>query len=383
MPMPPFTDEPSCPEQPVLAPRPVVVLTSPAYHGALDYAELEQLGLSPGAVVDFSVNSNPYGPSPAVQQALLDVPLDRYPDREALALRRALAERLEVSPAHLVIGNGTAELLWLAAFAFLRSGDRVLIIGPTFGEYARLAALVGAQVETWPAQAAADFAVSFDAVAGRLQTFRPRLVFVCNPNNPTGVLLPPETIAGWAQAQPQTLFIVDEAYLAFVPQACSALSLRMDNVLIMRSMTKDYALAGLRLGYAASANQMMIEALARVRPAWNVNALAQAAGLAALADEAYRQQTLAALAHHTRSLVAGLGRLGLSPVPSATHYFLLDVGQAAAFRLALLRQGLLVRDCASFDLPAYVRIAARRPADNDRLLSAIESLGASARPGKP
>jgi threonine-phosphate decarboxylase len=104
--------------------------------------------------------------------------------------------------------------------------------------------------------------------------------------------------------------------------------------------------------------------------------MAQAAGLAALADEAYRQQTLAALSQHTKALITGLGRLGLSPVPSATHYFLLKVEQAAAFRQALLRHGLLVRDCASFDLPSYVRIASRRPPENERLLSAIESFGA-------
>jgi len=378
MPMQPFDDTQYRPEQPALAPRPEVALTSPAYHGALDYAELEQLGLSPESIVDFSVNSNPYGPSPTVQQALLDVPVDRYPDREALALRRALADQLGVSPAHIVLGNGAAELLWLAAFACLGSGERALIIGPTFGEYARLAALMGAQVETWQAQPAANFAVSFEAVAGRLQAWQPRLVFLCNPNNPTGVVLPLDTISGWAQAQPQTLFIVDEAYLAFAPQACSALSLRADNVLVTRSMTKDYALAGLRLGYAVSTNRMMIDALARVRPAWNVNAMAQAAGLAALADEAYRQQTLAALGQHTKTLVAGLGRLDLSAVPAATHYFLLEVGQAAAFRRALLRQGLLVRDCASFGLPSYVRIATRRPPENERLLSAIASLGALA-----
>jgi histidinol-phosphate aminotransferase len=187
--------------------------------------------------------------------------------------------------------------------------------------------------------------------------------------------LPPDTIAGWAQAQPQTLFIVDEAYLAFTSQACSALQVEAENILVMRSMTKDYALAGLRLGYAASTNRTMIDALAQVRPAWNVNALAQAAGLAALSDEAYRQQTLADLRRHTKALVAGLGELGLPPVPSTTHYFLLEVEQAATFRRALLQQGLLVRDCASFDLPAYVRIATRRPPENERLLSAIERLG--------
>jgi len=137
---------------PNLAPRSEVAATPPAHHGAVDFAELEKLGLDPGKVVDFSVNSNPYGPSPLVRQALAEVPLERYPDRESLALRRALAEFLDIAPAQILVGNGTAELLWLVSFAFLRRGDRVLVIGPTFGEYSRTAALMGAVAENWLAQ---------------------------------------------------------------------------------------------------------------------------------------------------------------------------------------------------------------------------------------
>jgi histidinol-phosphate/aromatic aminotransferase/cobyric acid decarboxylase-like protein len=138
-------------------------------------------------------------------------------------------------------------------------------------------------------------------------------------------------------------------------------------------MTKDYALAGLRLGYAVG-HVLIIAALSRVRPAWNVNALAQAAGLAALGDEVHRQQSLQALAQAREELVTGLAKLGLPPLPSATHFFLVRVGDGAAFRQALLRQGILVRDCASFGLPAYVRIATRRPEENARLLEAIRTV---------
>jgi L-threonine-O-3-phosphate decarboxylase len=346
---------------------------SPVHHGALDYAELERLGLDPEGVLDFSVNSNPYGPSPAVREAVARVPLDRYPDREALALRRALAERLDVAPARIVAGNGTAELIWLVAFAFLQPRDRVLVVGPTFGEYGRTAALMGAQVEMSIAHLEWEFAVNSEEVEQRLRVTKPRLVFVCNPNNPTGTVLPPEVMAAWAYAHPGTLFVIDEAYLAFAPGLHSVLNAGADNILVLRSMTKDYALAGLRLGYAVG-HVPIIAALSRVRPAWNVNALAQAAGLAALGDGEHRQRSLQALAQAREELVTGLAELGLPPLPSATHFFLVCVEDGAAFRQTLLRQGILVRDCASFGLPAYVRIATRRPEENARLLEAIRTI---------
>jgi L-threonine-O-3-phosphate decarboxylase len=346
---------------------------SPVPHGAPDYAELERLGLDPEAILDFSVNSNPYGPSPAVREAVARVPLDRYPDREALALRRALAERLDVPPARIVAGNGTAELIWLVALAFLQPKDRVLVAGPTFGEYHRAAALMEAQVQTWIAGPEQEFVADPEEVEQRLQETRPRMVFVCNPNNPTGTVLLPEVMAAWAYAHPGTLFVIDEAYLAFAPGLQSVLNVGADNMLALRSMTKDYALAGLRLGYAVG-HVPIIAALSRVRPPWNVNALAQAAGLAALGDEAHRQHSLRALAQSKEKLVAGLAELDLPPLPSATHFFLVHVGDGATFRRTLLRQGILVRDCASFGLPHYVRIATRRPEENARLLEAIRTM---------
>lgn len=357
-----------------LSPRPQILKTSPAYHGALDYAELEQLGLNPDEILDFSVNSNPFGPSPRVRQATATTPLDRYPDRESLALRRALADRSGISPEQIVVGNGAAELLWLVSFTFLRPRDRALVVGPTFGEYSRTAALMGAQVHVWNAQPETDFVVRPEAVARRLARLTPRLVFLCNPNNPTGRLLPVDVIAGWARACPCTLFVVDEAYLSFSPHAESVLSIAGDNLLALRSMTKDYALAGLRLGYAASTNRSLVNALARARPAWNVNALAQAAGLAALADDDYLRRCLVDLRAAAHDLKTGLAALGLRLFPSDVHFFLARVGDAAAFRRALLRQNLLVRDAASFGLPDCVRIAARRPEENRRLVETIQTL---------
>jgi histidinol-phosphate aminotransferase len=352
-------------------PRPVVHELADVTHGALDFAELECLGLDPGTVLDFSVNNNPYGPSPAVKHAMAQVRFDRYPDRESLALRRLLADHLSLAPERILVGNGSMELVWLVAMAFLRPGDTVLIVQPTFGEYLRAAHVMGAQVRTYTCRPEMGFQVDADAVLRALQQLSPRLVFVCNPNNPTGTYLPIDIIAAWAEAVPQTLFVVDEAYLAFAPDAVSILTAWTDNILVLRSMTKDYALAGIRLGYAVG-HADVLQFLCQVRPPWSVNALAQAAGIAALKDAAYLDYTLLKVGHAARGLVQGLQGIGLDPRPSTTHFFLLPVGPATRCRQTLLQQhGLLVRDCTSFGLPAYIRVATRRPTENDRLIAAL------------
>lgn len=349
-------------------PRAELLAIPAAVHGALDYAELAQNALRATNVLDFSENSNPFGPSPALRAALATADPAHYPDRDCLLLRAALAEHLGATPAEIVVGNGTAELLWLIAFAFLRASNDVLILGPTFGEYARVAQLMGARVTLWQANAADNFAVDAVAIGAQMTRVQPRVVFLCNPNNPTGVVIPPATIGAWAVAHPQTLFVVDEAYLAFVPTMPSAYALGLPNVLILRSMTKDYALAGLRLGYVLGP-PALVAGVAQVRIPWSVNALAQAAGIAALHDQAHLRQSLARLRAAKHELVAGLLNRGLRPVPAQTHYMLVDVGDGAAFRQRLLPHGLIVRDCASFGLSAYVRIATHQPYENQQLLA--------------
>jgi histidinol-phosphate aminotransferase len=182
-----------------------------------------------------------------------------------------------------------------------------------------------------------------------------------------------DALAGWAREHPATLFVVDEAYLSFAPRCHSALELGLDNILVLRSMTKDYALAGLRLGYA-SGPESVVSALARVRPPWNANALAQAAGVAALNGEEHLRRSLNRLFRARERLVAGLEAIGLAVLPSEVHFFLVEVGDAAGTRAGLLQQGVLVRDCTSFGLPSYLRVAARRPEENARLLAAWRSL---------
>jgi L-threonine-O-3-phosphate decarboxylase len=333
-----------------------------AHHGAFDYAELQRLNLSPDEVVDFSVNSNPYGPPICVHEAIMAVPLERYPDRECLELRHQLAQLHAVPMDQIVVGNGTAELLQLIAFAFLTGQSRAVVPAVTFSEYARVVSVMGASAGVWDL---ADPATLADA----------DLAFLCNPNNPDGTWVSLAQIQAWADRYPQTLFVIDEAYNNFMQEPQTLIGTPQDNILVVRSMTKDYALAGLRLGYVVGAPER-IEAIRQRRPAWNVNALAQAAGVAVLHSGAWLAETTAQLHRDKAELIAGLRELGFAPCESQTHYFLMRVGDGAAFRAALLRHKVMVRDCASFGMPDYVRISTRTPQDNARLLAAIQTIQA-------
>jgi histidinol-phosphate aminotransferase len=357
-----------------IAPRLDSRALPPSVHGGLDYAELGRLGLCPDDVLDFSINANPFGPPPGVREVWARVALDRYPDRACLALRAALAERNDCPRTQVRVGSGTSELIWLLALAYLRPGDAVLVVGPTYGEYAAAGRLMQARVETFAACQGDGFRPAVGALEALLRDARPRLTFLCNPNNPTGVYLQRSAVESLVAANSEGLLVLDEAYAAFVAGRWDAAPLlETGRVAVLRSMTKDYALAGLRLGYLL-AGAGIVEAVRRVQPPWSVNAVAQAAGLAALQSGTYRRDTLAQTRQAASELRQALLTLGLRVRPSATHFFLVQVDDAAQTRADLLRRGILVRDCTSFGLPAFVRVAARRPEENRRLVAAWRDL---------
>ncbi|MBI3362483.1 MAG: histidinol-phosphate aminotransferase family protein [Chloroflexi bacterium] len=336
-------------------------------HGGLNLAELRAAGLDPDSVLDFSVNVNPFGPSPLVSQALRDLDVASYPDREAIVLREALARANAVGVENLLVGNGTAELIWLAAHAFLRDGGPALIVGPTFGEYERAARAVGAEV-TEVRAGPPDFCVDVDRLIAAIESTRPRLVFLCNPNNPTGARLTGGEVWRIAAACGESFLVLDEAYRSFVTLSPFGPPPR-NNVIVMRSMTKDFALAGLRLGYAL-ARPELVAALRAIQPPWSVNGPAQAAGLAALADLGHLRRTLQLTQEAARDLRMAMAAAGARVNESQTHFHLVEIGDGATWRAWLLRRGCLVRDCASFGLPQYVRVGTRRPGENEKLIQA-------------
>ena len=354
-------------------PRPEVLALVPDSHGGPDYAELQGFGRRPEDVLDFSASTNAFGPPPEVREALAHCDVTRYPDRHGEPLRSHLAEREGVPPDQVLLANGAAQLIWSLAMAYLRPGDVALINGPTFGEYWTASALMGARIEELRSGADQGFqpnVAALSAAAGRL---RPRVAWLCNPNNPSGAYLPGGAVQWLVSSFPDTLWVIDEAYRPFVTQPWdSGRLLSGGNVVLLRSLTKDCALPGLRLGYALAA-AAVAGVLGRVQPPWSVSSAAITAGLAALRGQDHVRQTIRMLRDEAARLREAITRLGWHAVPSTTHFFLVRVGDAGGFRARLLRQhGIQVRDCRSFGLPDYIRIAARTAQENGRLCRALE-----------
>jgi histidinol-phosphate aminotransferase len=356
-----------------------------AVHGALDYAELAHLGLSPAEILDFSVNANPYGPSPRVREALASVVIERYPDRSCLQLRRTIQDcelaSMHLSLSSLLCGNGTSELIWTIARTYLRPGDRAALLGPTFGEYAAACRAVDAAVIEPRASIETLFQPDSVALSAWIRRERPQLVWLCNPNNPTGAWLDRSQMLAIVEAckYAGTWLVIDESYQKFLVPAESYSAIELleiapdARVIVLRSLTKDYALAAVRLGYLVSSAQGVAQ-LSKQLPAWNVSGLAQAAGIAALSDQVHLKATLQRLVVERAAFFQALELTGLTVMPSRTHFCLVDVGDARRIRQQLLTRKILVRDCASFGLPQYIRVATRPACEWRRLVQALKEV---------
>jgi len=356
-----------------------------AMHGALDYAELACLGLEPEEILDFSVNANPYAPSPRVRKALASVVLERYPDRECLQLRQTILERelasTRLSLSSILCGNGASELIWTIARTYLKPGERTAIIGPTFGEYAAVCRAVGATIIETRSSIEKLFQLDSEELGAWIRSEQPRMVWLCNPNNPTGTWLDRSQVLPIVAACRDTgaVLVIDESYQKFLvpPEAFSALELLETmpdaRIIVLRSLTKDYALAAVRLGYLVASVESVAQ-LSLQLPAWNVSGFAQAAGVAALNDQEHLKATLELLFIERDVFFKALERTGLPVIPSRTHFCLLDVGDARRVRQQLLTRKMLVRDCASFGLPKYIRVATRPASDWQQLLRVLQEV---------
>ena len=359
-------------------------------HGAVDPSALRAEGVDPAAIVDFSSNQSPLGAAPVVAAAVAGAAVDAYPDPHAAELSAVLAARHGVGPAQVVCGNGSTELIRLVAQLALAPGDTAVALSPVFGECEVATSLAGAGLERVPLAHAGEGAGFFcdePALRAAIALRRPKLCWLCSPNNPTGVALPAALIAALAAGHPDTVFVLDEAYCDLLPEAqwmpdqltvagpgpASAVGAPLANLIVLRSMTKYWGLAGLRLGYAIAA-PAEAAALRAAAPPWSVNACAQAAGLATLADLEHHDAAVALLVAERDRIAAGLRDLGWVTEPTTAGFFLIHAGDAPAVRAALLARRCLVRDCTSFGLPEHIRVSPRHPGQNDLLLEALAAL---------
>ena len=344
-------------------------------HGGLVDDELAALGLRADEVLDLSVNVNPYGPCAGVRSALAAAPIDRYPDPHATLARRAFAERERITCDRVGLGNGAADLMWTLARACLRPGDRVLVVEPAFSEMRAAAMRAGATIVEHRLLPERDFVLDVSALDDAITSLSPRLVYACSPQNPSGACTPLAVFEDLSRRHPASLFAIDISFLSLSTRHRELGEPRDPRIVWLRSLTKDHALPGLRVGVAIAPADV-VEAIDRERPPWSVNALAQAAVVAIATDEAARfiEDSRRRLLDDRETLAAELRAIGLHVHPSETIYVLAGLGEStfasdARHRL-LTGHRVLVRDATTFGLPHHIRIAACSATRRGRLLAA-------------
>ena len=334
-----------------------------------------EFGLNPADIVKLASNENPLGPSQkaiaAIQAALPE--MTRYPDGNGFALKQALSRRLAVNPSMITLGNGSNDILELVTRAFVGPQHEVVFSEHAFAVYPIVTQAVGAQAVVVPAK---HWGHDLDAMATAI-TAKTRLVFVANPNNPTGTWIEKAELERFlARVPEQVIVVLDEAYTEYVettdvPNGLDYLS-QYSNVLVSRTFSKAYGLAALRVGYGIC-QPAIADAMNRVRQPFNVNTLALAAAVATLEDEAYLVESRRINREGMAQLEAGFIALKLNWIPSRGNFIAVDLDrEAATIFNRLLRQGVIVRPVANYGMPNHLRVSIGLPEENQRFLDALK-----------
>ncbi|MBM3876518.1 MAG: histidinol-phosphate transaminase [Verrucomicrobia bacterium] len=333
-----------------------------------------ELGLQADGIIKLASNENPLGPSPRAVAAMQKAAgqLHLYPDGNAYHLKRKLATSLGVEPASLVLGNGSNEILEFVGHALMAPGAEVVVSDYCFAVYPIVTRLCGAELVNVPAR---QFGHDLPAMLGAV-TAQTRVMFVANPNNPTGTLAPAADVLRLIEELPaHVLLVMDEAYIEFLeaPQDLLPFVRRGDrpNLLLTRTFSKIYGLAGTRIGYGIG-NPDVIAALEKIRQPFNVNAAAQAGALAALDDNEHVARTRRNNASGLRFFERELAQAGIEFLPSAANFILARVGDGQRAFEAMQREGVITRPMGIYKLPEWLRITIGTPAENARCLASLK-----------
>jgi histidinol-phosphate aminotransferase len=356
-----------------------VLPSLPVYQPGRPIEEVaRELGLSAADVIKLASNENPLGPSKlavaAMRRALRKV--NFYPDGSAFYLKQKLASQLNLAPANLILGNGSNEILEIVGHALMSASAEVIVSQYCFAVYPIVTALFGARLVTVPAKA---YGHDLDAMLSAV-TPQTRVIFAANPNNPTGTAVSPRALAEFVLAVPQNVLLaLDEAYIEFLDQPLDLLreirSGGRKNLLLMRTFSKIYGLAGLRLGHGIGDSELIAE-LEKIRQPFNINALAQAGAIAALDDTAHVEKTRRNNAAGLKFFARAFHQLGLEFVPSSANFVLVKVGDGQRVFSGLQKLGVIVRPMGGYQLPEWVRISVGTSKENHRCIDALgEVLG--------
>ncbi len=333
-----------------------------------------------GRVVDLSSNENPLGPSPRAVEALraAAASVHRYPDAGGSALKEALAAKCGLTSAHIALGNGADEWVLLLCQSLLEPGDEVVMAQGSFISYVLRATQVGAQLVRVPL---ADYTHDLEGMAEAI-TPRTRLVFVCNPNNPTGTAVNAQQVEAFLQRVPQRVPVAfDEAYYEYAlasgsdfPRSVDALRAGQPNLIVLRSFSKIYGLAGLRVGYLL-AQPAVVDYLERARPPFNVNRLAQVAALAALDDDEHVRRSVAANEEARAFFSRELAGLGLAYLPTRTNFVAVRVERPSGeVARALLERGFVTTPLDGWGVPGWLRFSFGLPEENRAFIAALKEV---------
>jgi histidinol-phosphate aminotransferase len=351
------------------------VLTQPVYEPGkpIEYVARE-LGLDPDGIIKLASNENPFGPSPkalaAAKRALEHGEL--YPDGGCFELRQKLAMRFGLEADQFVVGNGSNEIIELLGHAFVGPGDEVVMGLPAFVVYKLITLLFGARAVEVPLR---DWRHDLAAIAAAI-TSRTKLVYVCTPNNPTGTANSAAELQAFVRGMPEhVITVIDEAYADFLenPPDMRPLIREGRKVVCLRTFSKIYGLASLRVGYGYSSPNLCA-LLNRVRQPFNVNAIAQAAAVAALDDDEFAVRCAQANRAGLAQLEAGCRAMKLEYVPSVANFMLIRVGDGNGVFNALQRRGVIVRPVKSYGLPEWIRVTVGTSKQNDRLLAELRDV---------
>lgn len=356
---------------------PAYVRAIAAYQPGKPISELaRELGLKQGGIVKLASNENPLGASPralAAARAALDE-MGRYPDGNGFDLKAAIAGEFKVETGRIVLGNGSNDVLELAARTFLAPGASAVYAQHAFAVYPLVTQATGATGIEVPARA---FGHDLEAMAVAIRRDT-RVVFIANPNNPTGTWIAPDEILGFLRnLTADVLVVLDEAYTEYLEPQLRGDSVgwldAFPNLLVCRTFSKAYGLAGLRVGFGL-AHPAVADLMNRVRQPFNVSSIAQAAAIAALADHEFVDRSRMLNSRGMDLLTAGFQRLGLAWIPSRANFVAVRVGRGAEVFQKLLRRGVIVRPIGGYGLPEYLRVSIGTETENARFLAALEAV---------
>jgi histidinol-phosphate aminotransferase len=350
-------------------------------HGGLDYSRLKERGLNPDEIIDFSVSINPYPVHESIMKAVRNCSLIRYPDSTAFDLREKIAEREKCSAHEILAVNGTSQGIHLIGEAFLNEKTTTLIAAPAYSQYKNISRLMKSTVIEMKSTPATDFNHSASEIIESIRKYKPKIIWLCNPNNPTGTYIDNIKMKSIEKAaiESGTIVVLDEAYVAFTREELRFRDIS-SNILRLNSMTKDYGIPGLRLGYIHG-DRELLKTISDFQPEWSISAPAQQAGIACLDEKDYYAGTWRAVKEECERFRKELGLLGLKVLETESNFFMLrlgnrenlseETGYASLLQAELDNKMMQIRDCSSFGYPDYIRIGVLSRENNDKLLQAI------------